>query len=434
MSFIPVYIVILLSTIVIDYFAGILIEQSKGRRRYLFLLMSIIANIGVLAFFKYFNFLNDNISYLFNLFDATNPVSDLKFFLPIGLSFHTFQAMSYTIEVYRGHQKAERKFGIYALYVMFYPQLVAGPIERPQNIIHQFYEPKQFEYARVVEGLKIMMWGFFKKLVVADRLAIYVNTVYNNAHHHSGSTLLVATIFFWFQIYCDFSGYSDIAIGSAKVMGYNLMENFRRPLFSKSLSEIAGRWHISLYSWFRDYLFSPLAKKSRRNRGKILFYVVLVFTLSGLWHGAAWTYIFWGAFLGIGIVIERLYQNKVKPYKHFKKSWVIFFGTLITAAFAMLSCIFFRALSMDDALHIFKSIFTMKGGHFFKGTPPVNFYYCLLALGILIGVEFFQEFIPKVKIIGHNSIIVRYAGYLVVLVLILMIGVFNGGQFIYFQF
>jgi D-alanyl-lipoteichoic acid acyltransferase DltB (MBOAT superfamily) len=269
---------------------------------------------------------------------------------------------------------------------------------------------------------------------VADRLAIYVNTVYNNAHHHSGTTLAVATVFFWFQIYCDFSGYSDIAIGSAKVMGYNLMENFRRPLFSKSLSEIAGRWHISLYSWFRDYVYSPLAKKARRSRFKLLFYIVLIFTLSGLWHGANWTYIFWGTFLGVGIVAERLYQNKVKPYKRFKKSWVIFFGTLITASFSMLSCIFFRALSVADALHIFKSIFTLKAGNFFKGTPPVNFYYCLLALGILVSVEFFQEFIPRVKVIGSSSVVVRYTGYLVLLVLILMIGVFNGGQFIYFQF
>src|SRR6185369_16290905 len=196
--------------------------KSQGRRRRLFLSASLIANIGILAVFKYFNFFNDNISFILKLFHFTNPVSDLSWILPIGLSFHTFQAMSYTIEVYKGNQKAEHKFGIYALYVMFYPQLVAGPIERPQNIIHQFYEPKKFEYTRVVAGLKIILWGFFKKLVVADRLSAYVNAVYNNPEHHSGKTLFLATIFFWFQVYCDFSGYSDIAIGSAKVMGYNL--------------------------------------------------------------------------------------------------------------------------------------------------------------------------------------------------------------------
>ena len=434
MSFIPIYILVLLSTIVIDYFAGIFIEKSKGKKRRAFLIVSIIANIGVLVFFKYFNFLNNNVSFLFNICDYTNPVSNLKFFLPIGLSFHTFQAMSYTIEVYRGHQKAERKFGIYALYVMFYPQLVAGPIERPQNIIHQFYEPKKFEYNRVVAGLKIMMWGYFKKLVVADRLAIYVNTVYNNAHHHSGVTLFVATIFFWFQIYCDFSGYSDIAIGSAKVMGYNLMENFRRPFFAKSFNDLTSRWHISLYTWFRDYVYSPLAKKAKRNRTKLLSYVVLIFTLSGLWHGANWTYILWGVSLGIAMVLERLYQNKFKPYKHLNRHVVIIFGTVITFLLSTIFCIFFRSQNVSDALYIEKSIFSLKHGNFFKGTPPVNFYYCLIAIAILLSVEFFQEKLPQVKVIGSSSVVVRYTGYLLLLVIILMIGVFNGGQFIYFQF
>ena len=292
--------------------------------------------------------------------------------------------MSYTIEVYRGNQKAERKFGIYALYVMFYPQLVAGPIERPQNIIHQFYEPKKFEYNRVVEGLKIMLWGYFKKLVVADRLSIYVNTVYNNAHHHSGVTLFVATIFFWFQIYCDFSGYSDIAIGSAKVMGYNLMENFRRPFFAKSFNDITTRWHISLYTWFRDYVYSPLAKKARRNRTKLLSYIILIFTLSGLWHGANWTYILWGVSLGVAMVLERLYQNKVKPYRHFNRWVVIIFGTVFTFLCSTIFCIFFRSQTVGDAFYIQKSIFTLKHGHFFKGTPPVNFYYCLIAISNIV--------------------------------------------------
>ncbi|HEY2726452.1 MAG TPA: MBOAT family O-acyltransferase, partial [Parafilimonas sp.] len=246
MDFIPIYILVLAFTIVVDYFAGILIEKSIGAKRKWFLRMSIVANIGILGFFKYFNFFNDNIGFVLKLFNFTNPVHNLSFILPIGLSFHTFQAMSYTIEVYRGNQKAERKFGIYALYVMFYPQLVAGPIERPQNIIHQFYEPKKFEYNRVVAGLKIVLWGFFKKLVIADRLSMYVNAVYNNPYHHSGKTLFVATFFFWFQIYCDFSGYSDIAIGTAKVMGFDLMENFKRPMFGGSIQGIWNRWHLSL--------------------------------------------------------------------------------------------------------------------------------------------------------------------------------------------
>ena len=219
MAFVPIYILILGFTIVIDYFAGIFLEDASGKRKKWFLVASLFANIGVLAVFKYYNFLNENLTILLSGLGKSNPIPYLSILLPIGLSFHTFQAMSYTIEVYRGHQKAERNFGIYALYVMFYPQLVAGPIERPQNLLHQFYEKHSFEIDRVVSGLKIILWGFFKKLVIADRLALYVNAAYNNADHHSGQTLILATIFFAFQIYCDFSGYSDIAIGSARLTG-----------------------------------------------------------------------------------------------------------------------------------------------------------------------------------------------------------------------
>lgn len=434
MDFIPIYILVLAFTIVVDYFAGILIERSAGRKRKWFLRMSIVANIGILGFFKYFNFANDNISFFLKLFNFTNPVGDLSFILPIGLSFHTFQAMSYTIEVYKGNQKAERKFGIYALYVMFFPQLVAGPIERPQNIIHQFYEPKKFDYDRVVAGLKIVLWGFFKKLVIADRLSIYVNAVYSNPSHHSGKTLFIATIFFWLQIYCDFSGYSDIAIGSAKVMGYNLMENFRRPLFGGSIVNIWNRWHISLYSWFRDYVYSPLARKARRSRTKLFLYIIFIFLLSGLWHGANWTYIIWGGFSGLCVVGERIYKDKIKPQKYISKRWMLIWGTILAFLVTSISALFFRAASVKDALIISKRIFTMKSGALFKGSPPINFYYYLLVAAILVMVEFFQEYLPHVKLINNKNIVVRYTGYVLILMIILMIGVFNGSQFIYFQF
>ena len=200
--------------------------------------------------------------------------------------------MSYTIEVYRGNHKAERHFGIYALYVMFYPQLVAGPIERPQNLMHQFYEKHYFEYHRVVEGLKLMLWGLFMKLVIADRLAIYVNAAYNNPEQHTGQTLALATVFFAFQIYCDFAGYSSIAIGAAKVMGFNLMTNFNRPYFARSISEFWKRWHISLSSWFRDYLYISLGG-NRVKVPRMYFNLFFVFLISGLWHGADWTFIIW---------------------------------------------------------------------------------------------------------------------------------------------
>ena len=258
MAFIPVYLLILLFTIAIDYAAGILIENAEGRRRKVWLIMSIIANVGVLAVFKYFNFFSANANAIAEVFHWPYEFPILGIILPIGLSFHTFQAMSYTIEVYRGRQAAERHLGIYALYVMFFPQLVAGPIERPQNLLHQFYEKHIVEYERVTDGLRKMAMGLFMKVVIADRLARYVNVVYNDPTSFQGLSLVVATVFFAFQIYCDFAGYSLVAIGSAEVMGFRLMKNFDRPYLSRSISEFWSRWHISLSSWFRDYVYIPL--------------------------------------------------------------------------------------------------------------------------------------------------------------------------------
>src|ERR1043165_6740014 len=300
--FVPIYILILAFTIVVDYWAGRLIEDHRHQRRPL-LLASLIVNIGFLAFFKYYNFLNENLTHLLGLAGRNNPIPALRILLPIGLSFHTFQAMSYTIEVYRGNQKAERHFGIYALYVMFYPQLVAGPIERPQNMLHQFHRKVGFNYDRVVAGLRLTLWGLFKKIVIADRLSIYVDAVYNNATHHSGITCIVATIFFAFQIYCDFSGYSGIALGAAKVLGIDLMENFRRPYLATSIKDFWSRWHISLSTWFRDYLYIPLGG-SRVKMPRHILNLLIVFMVSGLWHGANWTFLIWGALHGLYLTGE----------------------------------------------------------------------------------------------------------------------------------
>jgi D-alanyl-lipoteichoic acid acyltransferase DltB (MBOAT superfamily) len=286
MFFVPKYILILGFTIVVDYIAGIWIERASGGRRKGLLVASLVANIGVLAVFKYFNFLNDNVAALAGFLGWNYSVQSLSWILPIGLSFHTFQAMSYTIEVYRGRQRAERHFGIYALYVMFYPQLVAGPIERPQNLIHQFYEVHAIDYARVTSGLKLMAWGLFKKAVVADRLAWVVNLVYGEPSRFSGPVLAVATVFFAFQILCDFSGYSDIAVGSARVMGFRLRRNFDSPYQSRTTAEIWRRWHMSLSSWFRDHVFRPLMDAlggGPRNFAVYAAAVGVTFLLSGLW-------------------------------------------------------------------------------------------------------------------------------------------------------
>ncbi len=436
MAFVPVYILILGFTIVIDYFAGIFLEEASGKKKRIWLIASLIANIGVLAVFKYYNFLNDNLSYILHGAGWENPVPHLSILLPIGLSFHTFQAMSYTIEVYRGHQRAERHFGIYALYVMFYPQLVAGPIERPQNLLHQFYEKHDFDYERVLNGLKTMLWGFVKKLVIADRLALYVDAVYNNADQHSGITLIIATVFFAFQIYCDFSGYSDIAIGAANVMGFKLMRNFNRPYFSSSISEFWSRWHISLSTWFKDYMYISLGG-NRVSIPRWYFNLFIVFLVSGLWHGANWTFIIWGALNGIylvaALVRDRVF-NKLGIATDTGKSGIgKFINILFTFLLICFSWIFFRAKDLNQAMLVIRKIFTFEKGSLFITNP--TFTYSLFAIAFLLITESKEEYYKNsLSLINNKNITVRYITCLALVLLILLIGVFDGSQFIYFQF
>ncbi|MGH8046042.1 MAG: MBOAT family O-acyltransferase, partial [Chthoniobacterales bacterium] len=288
MAFVPAYILILLGVIVIDYTAGLLIEPRKGWARKALLGTSLFANVGLLAYFKYFNFLTSNVHSLAQAIGWNYPQQILNVILPIGLSFHVFQSMSYTIEVYRGTERAERHFGIYALYVLFFPQLVAGPIERPQNLLHQFRKHHRFDYDRAVSGLRLILIGLFKKVVIADRLALVVDSVYANPAQHSSLELLLGTYFFAFQIYCDFSGYSDIARGAARLLGFELMVNFNAPYLARSVADFWRRWHISLSTWFRDYVYVPLGG-NRLGAWRQAINLFVVFLLSGLWHGSAWT-------------------------------------------------------------------------------------------------------------------------------------------------
>lgn len=435
MAFVPMYILILAFTIVVDYFAGIFLEKA-GSKKKKFLILSLVVNIGILAVFKYYNFINENISLLLSNFGVNNPIPYLKILLPIGLSFHTFQAMSYTIEVYRGNQKAERNFGIYALYVMFYPQLVAGPIERPQNILHQFYEKKTLNYEDVAAGLKLMLWGFFQKLVIADRLSIYVDAAYNNPQNHSGITLLLASVFFAFQIYCDFAGYSNIALGVARVMGFRLMVNFKRPYFATSISEFWRRWHISLSSWFTDYLYIPLGG-NRVSVPRWYFNLFFVFLVSGLWHGANWTFIIWGAINGLYLIFSIIFKkpiariSSILQLNKFPKLLTVI-QIFITFFLAVFAWTFFRANSITDASLIIKKIFTFKGPLFAE--DPFLIMYSIIGISILLIREFFLEFYPGISLLNNKNVVIRYATYTGIIMLILMIGVFDGGQFIYFQF
>jgi len=434
MAFVPYYILILFFTIIVDYIAGILLENEKNpKRKKLFLLLSLVANIGILVFFKYYNFININISSLLNLFDLKNPVSLLHIVLPIGLSFHTFQAMSYTIEVYRGHFKAERHFGIYALYVMFYPQLVAGPIERPQNVLPQLHIKQHFDPGRIIAGLQLILWGLVKKIVIADRLTIYVDEVFRHPGDFHSLNLILAVYFFSFQIYCDFSGYSDIAIGCAKIMGINLMQNFGRPYFSTDIRMFWSRWHISLSTWFRDYLYIPLGG-NRINFTRNCLNIFIVFLLSGFWHGANWTFIVWGAIHGIYIMVQILINKFFPGEKSLRNGIVKAVYTLITFNLVAFAWIFFRAESVSKAALFINGIFS-SSGHPFSFTirkfGTLSLSIAIASVLIMMLFEYFTSY--DLKELGKKKSMGMLFSCLCI-ILMVAIGVFNGQTFIYFQF
>jgi alginate O-acetyltransferase complex protein AlgI len=435
MFFIPKYILILFFTIIIDYYAGIQLEriENKKKRKW-FLIASLIANIGILVIFKYYNFINGNITAVLDAFHSENPIPVLNIILPIGLSFHTFQAMSYTIEVYRGNQKAEKHFGVYALYVMYYPQLVAGPIERPQNVLWQFKIDHKPDYERIRSGLMQMIWGLFKKVVIADRLTLFVDAVYKDPTSYSGMPLIWSTIFFSFQIYCDFSGYSDMALGASKVLGIDLMQNFRMPYLSKSIKSFWGRWHISLSTWFRDYLYIPLGG-NRVSKARWYFNLFFVFMVSGFWHGANWTFVAWGALHGVYLIfgillepIEKKYFNQSNIVSNVLKRLFVF--VLVAVAW-----VFFRANSISDALYIISHFHKIDTNYLFgvaSASTVNNMLSIALIIGLIISDYYFEWAENNTKILQNNFL--RYALAIILLVLIYTIGVFESASFIYFQF
>ena len=438
MVFVPIYILILAFTIIIDYYAGIYLEKFQGSRRKWFLIASLVANIGVLAFFKYYNFFIDNTFLLLHGLGYKGSIPYLAILLPIGLSFHTFQAMSYTIEVYRGNQKAEKQFDVYALYVMFYPQLVAGPIERPQHIIWQLKKEQTFDNTMVVSGLRLMLWGAFKKIVIADRLAPHVNEVYDHLSRYSGVSLLLATVFFSIQIYCDFSGYSDIAIGAARVMGINLMKNFDRPYSSKDFSEFWRRWHISLSSWFRDYLYFPLGG----NRVSILrmyFNLLFVFLVSGLWHGASWNFVIWGALHGLYLVFSLLtkrFRAKLIATLSLDKMPILLNAINIIIVFSLttFAWIFFRARTLSDAVYVITHLFHSNGLLGIGSMTVLSFSIVAVSIAIMELVQYIHTKNNIVNFLTKQPQLVRWTVYSMVAMAIIFLGNFGSEKFIYFQF
>ncbi len=456
MSWNPSYAILILISTIITYYSGIFIGRmnessypTKLRERWkrIFVAISFISNLSILFFFKYFHFIDDSIKEFTALIGFEWHKSEFNILLPVGISFYTFQALSYTMDIYRDKLKPEKHFGIYALFVSFFPQLVAGPIERSSNLLPQFREIKKFDYERIKSGLLLMLWGFFQKVVIADRLAVLVNTVYNNPSEYEGVQFIVATIFFSFQILCDFSGYSDIAIGAAKVLGYDLMKNFDRPYFSKSLREFWRRWHISLSTWFRDYLYIPLGG-SRVGTLKMYRNLAIVFVVSGLWHGANWTFVIWGALHGAYLIFEEITKPAAdKVYRLMNIEPLGFSYRLIhglkTFALVCFAWIFFRANTVNDAFYIIDHLFVQNWSKLFNkqlfslGLDEMDFQMAILSILILLTVHWIQRKRNIREWLQGQWLPVRWVFYLGLVLFVLIFGYYGGNEkaeFIYFQF
>ncbi len=449
----PKYALLMLTSTVITYLSGFAIEaadrHSKPHLKKWSVAISFTLNLGILFMFKYFNFVIDNVNALLSAtgFSLIDPGFDLL--LPVGISFYTFQALSYTMDVYRKDVAHEKNFLKYALFVSFFPQLVAGPIERSSNLLHQMSERHYFDAKRVTRGLMLMLWGFFQKLVIADRAAFFVNAVYNDPQSSVGFVVVIATVLFAVQIYCDFASYSDIARGAAEVMGFSLMKNFDTPYFSRSVAEFWRRWHISLSTWFRDYLYIPLGG-NRKGTVRKYFNLMVVFLVSGLWHGANWTFVIWGALNGayqiIGSITKPV-RRKIAGLFGSKNTFSSkLLGVICTFVLINFAWIFFRANSLSDAVLLIKNMFSefnpwmfTDGSLYYFGIDRMDMTVLNISILVLFAVSIAKY--KKIEIrewVLSQGIWFRYALYLGALFFVLIFGIYgsnyDASQFIYFQF
>lgn len=430
------YIILIIISTVIDYLCARGLKRSddpKHRKR--LLLTSLAMNLGFLFTFKYWGWFHETMGALFGLIDLKYAVPKLEVLLPVGISFYTFQTLSYTIDVYKGTLEPEEHFGRFALYVSFFPQLVAGPIERASTLLPQLRQEHALAIARIQSGLQLAAWGMFKKIVIADRLSVYVDQVYNNTPVHNGTTFVLATYAFALQIYCDFSGYSDIAIGVARVLGYDLMKNFERPYFSTSIKDFWRRWHISLSSWLRDYLYISLGG----NRGSQWFIyrnLMLTMLLGGLWHGAHWNFVIWGGLQGLMLSISRMTLERRDAFwarvgmPSFLRDAV---RIVITFHLVCLSWIFFRATTFGDAVNVLKGIGTTLGQAPF--IDIVTFAHAGLGIIVLVLVELYQQRRGSVRAaLASKPWPLVWALWYALIFFVILFGVEADAQFIYFQF
>lgn len=429
------YTLLMLFSTVVTYISGLVIQNEKYKKKAVF--MSFFINLTILFFFKYFNFFNNNLKSIFSIFGKDYSISNLNILLPVGISFYTFQALSYTMDVYRGDIKPEKNFGKYALFVSYFPQLVAGPIERSTNLLPQLQKETRFKYENLKSGLLLILIGFFKKVVVADRAALLVNNVYSNLDNVPSISVIIASIFFSIQIYCDFSAYSDIARGTSRVLGIELMKNFDTPYYSKSIGEFWRRWHISLGTWFREYLYIPLGG-SRVSAIKRYRNILIVFSISGLWHGASWNFIIWGVLHGFYQVIEGItYNKKLKFFGLLKvnKRAQDFINTIVTFSLVTFSWIFFRAENLDQSKKIICKILNV-----FSKFEIGNFNFrmsladlIILAFGVTI-LEIYHLYSNKSFKFNKLPNYIRYIFYYISVLGTLLLGKYGHSEFIYFQF
>lgn len=434
----PIYFVLLFVVTLSTYFFTILIDRTKEeRRKQLIMIISILLILLPLFFYKYFGPLNDLFLIFINGSGTRVTLPAINYVLPIGISFYTFMAIGYIVDVYNEELRAEKNFGAVALFVSFFPLILSGPIERAGNMLPQFKSPKSVHYDQITQGLKWMLWGYFMKLVVADRLGIYIDLVHNNYTSHNGITLLFASLLYPFQVYGDLGGYSLIAIGTAKVLGFNIVPNFKRPFFATSMSELWNRWHMSLISWLKDYLYTPLSFAMRRFKvWGIIVSLMLTFLISGLWHGASATFVCWGLFQGVLLSIEAIlitYRFKIEGRFSLKeKTWYLVSSCVGVYLLFATSLIFARAETIEKASIILRRITMLNGELFVDFTTLI---FGLGSLAILLIKDFMDEFfINKFSLFNNRSPFIRFGSYLSMIFLILLAGVFKSNQFIYFKF
>jgi len=435
----PVYILLLAGVTLTTFVFTLLIDKTQSeRKKKQLLIIDIIITLLPLFFFKYFGFVNEVIYELLDLVGIKIQLPNISLLLPVGISFYTFMAVGYSIDVYNEEIRAEKKLGIVALFLSFFPLVLSGPIERAPNMFHQFSSKLVFNNAKIIKGLKLMLWGYFMKLVIAERVALYVYAIFNNIEHHSGPSLLFATMLYPIQVYADLGGYSLIAIGCANIMGIDIIPNFKRPFFATSMSDFWRRWHISLISWLTDYIFKPLSFILRKYEiWGIVISLLLTFFISGIWHGAALTFVIWGTIQGIVLSIEAL-TNRKKTYLENKynlkgKSWYIIISCLITYIIFAFSLIFAGAVpTVSDAFAVIGKIFTNTQSLFLQDK---TIFYSFMGISILFVSEFINEYFPgKFDLFNNKKKIIRWSAYLCIFLMIILTGVLNGGQFIYFQF